>query len=53
MCIRDRPEPESTLPEPPVECADSNTPISPANSNDSSQPDGSDWLARMESEEQG
>ena len=44
------PDPESTLPEPPVECADSNTPISPANSNDSSQPDGSDWLARMESE---
>ena len=46
------PEPESTLPEPPMECADSHTPISPANSNDSSQPDGSDWLARMESEEQ-
>ena len=49
------PEPESTLPEPPVECADSNTPISPANSNDSdvsSQSDESDWLSRMQSEEQ-
>jgi len=49
------PEPESTLPEPPVECADSHTPVSTANSNDpdvSSQPDESDWLSRMESEEQ-
>jgi len=49
------PEPESTLPEPPVECADSHTPVPTANSNDtniSSQPDESDWLSRMESEEQ-
>jgi DNA repair exonuclease SbcCD ATPase subunit len=49
------PEPESTLPEPPVECADSHTPVPTANSNDpdiSSQPDQSDWLSRMESEEQ-
>jgi len=49
------PEPESTLPEPPVECADSHTPIPTANSNDSdvsSQPDESDWLSRMKSEEQ-
>ena len=49
------PEPESTLPEPPVECADSHTPVSTANSNDSdvsSQSDESDWLSRMESEEQ-
>ena len=49
------PEPESTLPEPPVESADSHTPVSTTNSNDSdvsSQPDESDWLSRMESEEQ-
>ena len=49
------PEPESTLPEPPIECADSHTPVPTANSNDtdvSSQPDESDWLSRMESEEQ-
>ena len=49
------PEPESTLPEPPVECADSHTPVSTTNSNDSdvsSQSDESDWLSRMESEEQ-
>jgi hypothetical protein len=49
------PEPESTLPEPPVEYADSHTPVSTTNSNDSdvsSQPDESDWLSRMESEEQ-
>ena len=49
------PEPESTLPEPPVECADSHTPVPTANSNGpdvSSQPDESDWLSRMESEEQ-
>ncbi len=49
------PEPESTLPEPPVECADSHTPVPTTNSNDSdvsSQPDESDWLSRMESEEQ-
>ena len=49
------PEPESTLPEPPVECADSHTPIPTTNSNDSdvsSQSDESDWLSRMESEEQ-
>ena len=49
------PEPESTLPEPPVECADTHMPQSTANSNDSdvsSQPDESDWLSRMQSEEQ-
>ena len=49
------PEPESTLPEPPVECADSHTPVPTANFNGtavSSQPDESDWLSRMESEEQ-
>ena len=49
------PEPESTLPEPPVECADSHTPVPTANSNDpdvSSQPDESDWLSRMKSEEE-
>ena len=49
------PEPESTLPEPPVECADSHTPVPTANSNGtdiSSQPDESNWLSRMESEEQ-
>ena len=49
------PEPESTLPEPPVECADSHTPVPTANSNDpdvSSQPDDPDWLSRMKSEEQ-
>ena len=49
------PEPESALPEPPVECADSHTPVPTTNSNDSdvsSQPDESDWLSRMESEEQ-
>ena len=49
------PEPESTLPEPPVECADSHMPQTTANSNDSdvsSQSDESDWLSRMESEEQ-
>jgi len=49
------PEPESTLPEPPVECADSHTPVPTTNSNDSdvsSQSDESDWLSRMESEEQ-
>ena len=48
-------QPESTLPEPPVEYADSHTPVPTANSNDtnvSSQPDESDWLSRMESEEQ-
>jgi len=52
------PEPESTLPEsilpePPVECADSHTPVSTTNSNDSdvsSQSDESNWLSRMESE---
>ena len=47
------PVPESTLPEPPVEYADSHTPVPTANSNDidvSSQPDESDWLSRMESE---
>jgi len=49
------PEPESTLPEPPVECANSHTPVPTTNSNDSdvsSQSDESDWLSRMESEEQ-
>jgi len=49
------PEPESTLPEPPVECVDSHTPVPTANSNDpdvSSHTDESDWLSRMESEEQ-
>ena len=49
------PEPESTLPEPPVECADSHTPVPTANSNApdvSSHTDESDWLSRMESEEQ-
>ena len=49
------PEPESTLPEPPVECADTHMPQTTANSNDSdvsSQPDESDWLSRMQSEEQ-
>ena len=49
------PEPESTLPEPPVECADTHMPQSTANSNDSdvsSQSDESDWLSRMQSEEQ-
>ena len=49
------PEPESTLPEPPVECADSHIPVPTANSNDpdvSSHTDESDWLSRMESEEQ-
>jgi len=49
------PEPESTLPEPPVECADSHTPVPTANSNDtdnSPQHDESNWLSRMESEEQ-
>ena len=49
------PEPESTLPEPPVECADTHMPQTTANSNDSddsSQSDESDWLSRMESEEQ-
>ena len=47
------PEPESTLPEPPVECANSHTPTPTTNSIDSdvsSQPDESDWLSRMESE---
>ena len=49
------PEPESTLPEPPVECADTHIPQTTANSNDSdvsSQSDESDWLSRMQSEEQ-
>ena len=49
------PEPESTLPEPPVECADTHMPQTTANSNDSdvsSQSDESDWLSRMQSEEQ-
>ena len=49
------PEPESTLPEPPVECVDTHMPQSTANSNDSdvsSQSDESDWLSRMQSEEQ-
>jgi len=49
------PEPESTLPEPPAERANSHTPVPTTNSNDSdvsSQPDESDWLSRMESEEQ-
>ena len=49
------PEPESTLPEPPVECADTHMPQATANSNDSnvsSQSDESDWLSRMQSEEQ-
>ena len=49
------PEPESTLPEPPVECADTQMSVSTANSNDSdvsSQSDESDWLSRMQSEEQ-
>ena len=49
------PEPESTLPEPPVECVDSHTPVPTANSNDpdvSSHTDESDWLSRMQSEEQ-
>ena len=49
------PEPESILPEPPVECADTHMPQSTANSNDSdvsSQSDESDWLSRMQSEEQ-
>ena len=49
------PEPESTLPEPPAEHANSHTPVPTTNSNDpdvSSQPDESDWLSRMESEEQ-
>ena len=47
------PVPESTLPEPPVECANSHTPVPTTNSNDSnvsSQSDESDWLSRMESE---
>jgi len=45
------PEPESTLPEPPIECADSHM----ATSNDSgvsSQSDESNWLSRMQSEQQ-
>ena len=49
------PEPESTLPEPPVECADSHIPVPTATSNDpdvSSHTDESNWLSRMESEEQ-
>ena len=49
------PEPDSTLPEPPVECADTHMPQTTANSNDSdvsSQSDESDWLSRMQSEEQ-
>ena len=49
------PEPESTLPEPPVECADAHMSQATANSNDSdvsSQSDESDWLSRMQSEEQ-
>ena len=49
------PEPESTLPEPPVECADTHMSQTTANSNDSdvsSQSDESDWLSRMQSEEQ-
>ena len=49
------PEPESILPEPPVECADTHMPQTTANSNDSdvsSQSDESDWLSRMQSEEQ-
>ena len=49
------PAPESTLPEPPVECADTHMPQTTANSNDSdvsSQSDESDWLSRMQSEEQ-
>ena len=49
------PEPESTLPEPPVECADTHMPQTTANSNDSdvsSQSGESDWLSRMQSEEQ-
>ena len=49
------PEPESTLPEPPVECADTHMSQATANSNDSdvsSQSDESDWLSRMQSEEQ-
>ena len=48
-------QPESTLPEPPVECADTHMPQTTANSNDSdvsSQSDESDWLSRMQSEEQ-
>ena len=46
-------QPESTLPEPPVECADTHMSQATANSNDSdvsSQSDESDWLSRMESE---
>jgi len=49
------PEPESTLPEPPAERANSHTPVPTTNSNDSdvsSQPDESDWLSRMKSEEE-
>jgi len=45
------PEPESTLPEPPMECANPHTDTS----NDSSTPsqsDESDWLSRMQSEQQ-
>ena len=48
-------QPMSTLPEPPVECADTQMSVSTANSNDSdvsSQSDESDWLSRMQSEEQ-
>jgi len=49
------PEPESTLPEPPMEDADTHVSVSAVNSSDidvSSQPDETDWLSRMESEEQ-
>ena len=42
------PEPESTLPEPPMECAGSHTTIS----NDSDVSSQSDWLSRMQSEQQ-
>jgi len=45
------PEPESTLPEPPMECPDSHTTTS-NDSRVSSQSDGSDWLSRMQSEQQ-
>jgi hypothetical protein len=45
------PEPESTLPEPPMECPDSHTTTS-NDSRMSSQSDGSDWLSRMQSEQQ-
>jgi len=45
------PEPESTLPEPPIECANSHTDAS-NDSDVSSQSDESNWLSRMQSEQQ-